>query len=82
MQSPFEVQGSGAGRFPIGLGKVEAIDTWVGRVRLAVELNDAETRPATATSRAKMRTAAFIFGNLSSQDFGNFCFPFEEEPSV
>jgi len=34
---------------------------------------DAETSPATATKRAKMRMAVFIFGNLISSDVkGNF----------
>jgi hypothetical protein len=30
-----------------------------------LELNDAEARPAKATTKAKTRTAAFIFSNLS-----------------
>lgn len=33
-----------------------------------VELKEAEARPAKATTKAKRRTAAFIFGNLSIRD--------------
>jgi hypothetical protein len=39
-----------------------------GRVELEAELNDADARPAKATRSAKIRTAVFIFGNLSMQN--------------
>ncbi len=39
-------------------------DMWAGRARDGGAEKDAEIRPAKATKSAKMRTAAFIFGNL------------------
>jgi hypothetical protein len=39
----------------------------------ALELKAAEARPTKATSRAEMRKAAFIFGNLSRSEIeGDF----------
>jgi hypothetical protein len=64
-QLPFDWQGKGPGKFVIGSGPLTALDMWAGTVGLAVLLNDAEARPAKATSSAKIRMAAFIFGNLS-----------------
>jgi hypothetical protein len=70
-QLPFDWQGRGAGR-AIGAGPLTALDIWLGSVCILVELKDAEARPTKATSRAKTRTATFIFGNL-------FGFGFEGE---
>ena len=40
---------------------------------------DAETRPVKATNSAKMRTAAFIFGNLMNYNVKGNLFHFPEE---
>jgi len=74
-QLPFEVQGSGAGKLANGLGLLAAADMGAKMARFAVELNAADARPTKATSRANMRTAVFIFSNLSRQKFWKIFLP-------
>jgi hypothetical protein len=46
-----------------------ALETWAGTDFVGEELNDAEVSPTKATSRAKTRTATFIFSNLTEFEF-------------
>jgi hypothetical protein len=62
MQVPSEEQGGGAGRS--GPGPLAAIEACVDSGCEVAGANEAAARPAMATSRANMRIAEFIFGNL------------------
>ncbi len=58
------VKAHGGGYGSIGPGSLTATGMWAGRARDGGAEKDAETRPVKATNSAKMRIAAFIFGNL------------------
>lgn len=62
-QESFGVQGIGPGS-DSGPGPLAAMDICVRGARDGGAEKDAEMRPAKATNKAKMRMAAFIFGNL------------------
>jgi len=69
----FDGEGEGAKQVPgplgqggsgsIGPGSLTATDMWSGRARDGGADRHAETRPAKATTSAKMRMAAFILSN-------------------
>ncbi len=58
-------QGRGNGVAGPGSGSVAVIEGREADARGEGGANGAEARPATATNRANMRMANFIFGNLS-----------------
>ncbi len=76
VSGPFGHGGPGSHSGP---GSLAAIDMWAGRARDGGAEKDAETRPAKATNRAKMRMAAFIFSNLMNYNVKGNRFPFPEK---
>jgi hypothetical protein len=62
------VQGGGPG-ISRGPGPFAANDACLVRGCVVAGTNEAEARPAMATSRANMRMTEFIFGNLKELDF-------------
>jgi hypothetical protein len=76
--TPTDWQGRGPGNESSSPRGATSIERCVTRVLLLAGAIDAEAKPATATNRAKMRIAVFIFGNLLGLTSGEIDLPTAE----